>query len=883
MRAIKFSIFFLALAVLFSSSAYAQCNTRTGEGCITGRSSGTYNNSETTYAKGVRTNEAGYDVYPQRVSHNSGSPTYSESNRSYSYSREERISRGSGYAPAETAPSRYEAQSQKTAQSGYYNPKDGSIFPGGSCDRGKCNKDGSMFGGSCSIPKGKCMKACKQKCTSPFGRSCERSCRPCLQCNSGSTRQVVQTEEDVYQTVFLQNYIVKQQDEVYDAIHKCKDLAPIELKFVDFRIKKDRGFKGFSERLGNYRFRIFGCRRFDKHAMLNQGRIIQKDLQFIRIFDDMVSDCLDIIKTPNDLCLPNNNKPIPEYVLTAEITDYFMNICDKYNWDEAKKEDLRSGSSEMTVTWRLTNVTGTEVVWKGESVGYAELSEGEFNGEIVLMERAFADAVNSLRQLPGFEAQLAKRVSAEELARQRQELIELERIANPVKCQFQEEIRIAETRKECGIKTVCTEIDTCSEILVIETERATIDETCGVQSTGHQIVEDSGSSSTASISSQKTEIDENSGVLSSGQGGIGETVTTTTTETVSIDENSGVLSSGQGGMEDSITISRDETMIDEASGISSSGSGGLDETITFEVVDNIIDENSGMLSSGIGENSGSLSAGAFDDELWIDLPIDNSAALLEFTGETGDADGADSLCIVDREPYETLSAENVYKMRSAIVNISNINGKKGSGLIVSNQFILTSADLVTKDHNRYDIETINGVQLKASAFRINPNKNIALLILDEKTRYNPLPLNLYLPETGRSGYLTLGMLNKENVKGKLEDRARVVGYRYTENVGSEIIVNTDVQRTTVGGALIDSQGTISGISHTERGTEDGNDLFLPITSALKSVGLSICGKEFPEQVQTQWYERSTTKPIAKAIDSYKAPKAPEKMDDEEVK
>lgn len=54
-------------------------------------------------------------------------------------------------------------------------------------------------------------------------------------------------------------------------------------------------------------------------------------------FEDKVSDCYNIVKIPNDVCLSGVNKPLPEYVLTAEITDYFMNLCDEYDWKDAEK------------------------------------------------------------------------------------------------------------------------------------------------------------------------------------------------------------------------------------------------------------------------------------------------------------------------------------------------------------------------------------------------------------------------------------------------------------------------------------------------------------------------------------------------------------------
>ena len=54
----------------------------------------------------------------------------------------------------------------------------------------------------------------------------------------------------------------------------------------------------------------------------------------------------------------------------------------------------------------------------------------------------------------------------------------------------------------------------------------------------------------------------------------------------------------------------------------------------------------------------------------------------------------DSLCIVDRPPYDVLSPENLYKVRASVVEISNTAGKKGAGLIISESFVLTSANIV---------------------------------------------------------------------------------------------------------------------------------------------------------------------------------------------
>jgi len=544
---------------------------------------------------------------------------------------------------------------------------------------------------------------------------------------------------------------------------------------VDFRLKNGMDNNGYSRKLGKYRFRIFGCRRDTKNAILNEGRILEKDMSFIEIFDDMVSDCYKVVKTPNDLCL-RADSPLPEYVLTAEITDYYMNLCDEYNWDEAKKEDKRIGSSEMTVVWRLMDLTKTNVLWKGKSVGYGEVEDGEYNGEIVLIERAFADAVDNLRNLPGFEDQLSKRLSPEELQRQRNALIDMQRQMDPVKCQFSEEIKV---------------------------------------------MEDSGS-------------------VSSGYG-----------------MNEGWINVPEAKMVDGQVV--------ENSGSASSGFGAAEGGNVTEIITTggVVTEDSGVVSDG---------AAMYEVEAVEPLPSDMSAMI-----------ESDSLCIREQPDYDNMGPENVYKVRTAVVSVANAKGKKGAGLLISEQFVMTSADLVDRSNNSYALETINGKKLKARAFRINPKKNTALLVLDKPTQYTPLSLNLELPAVNKDNFMTLGLLNFTEGEGEgyLETGGKVSGYRYDEDGTSQIVIDTFVQSATIGGVLIDEKGRITGMAHTSRPIKDGPDLFLPIETAMKSLGVGICGKEFPQpkpKPQKSWRQKSVAPLIENTVQ-----KAPEAMDVRERK
>lgn len=724
--------------------------------------------------------------------------------------------------------------------------KDGSIFPGGECT--SCNpkdKDGSIF------PGGSCVNCPTTKCV---------NCEP--------------------KKPAVRSYEVAYDDEIYKSVYRdCKNFAPITLEYVDFRIKKGRQYTPYTTKLGQYRFRIFGCRRFEKDAILNQGRIMQKDMKFIPIFNEMVGNCYPIRKMPSGLCLETSPSPLPEYILTAEITDYYMNLCDEYDWDKSAAEDKRTGSSEMTVTWRLMDITKTNVYWKGTSTGYGEVSDGEYNAEIRLVEDAFADAVSNLRNLPGFEKQLATRVHPDELAAERQALIEAERISDPVRCKFEPEIKKAEASEFSSLQEMteqnvlpadenysicamtpgqldekgqplpmCQMVPVTQEVLEIPA-----DDTLQIAEVPGDVVL---LETVDVVEAPVTEIVEDSGVISNG--GITKMLPEIGTETLVMPPETG-------------TIEEEAGVIIDGSGINETG--GALSASEFEPEKPQIEESSGIIDSG----SGSKDTVAVVDDSWIDIDSERREAAEQAFFASGN-----SLCIIDRNPYDKLTPENLYKVRASIVSVTNGNGKRGAGLIVSEQFVLTSADLIVKDNNRYNLETINGGKLKATAFRINPSKNTALLVLDEKTKYTPLSLNLDLPDVGQNGFLALGLLDIdgsfENGEGYLDNAGTVSGYRYSDEKGAQIIIDTFVQTVTIGGALIDEHGTINGFAADGKKTDDSPDLFIPTETALRSLGLSICGKPFTDKSPWQKY-----KPLTEAILKNSGPKDPAVMDVNERK
>lgn len=816
---------------------------------------------------------------------------------------------------------------------------EGPIFGDNDCTRRTCG--GAMFG----------------------PQTCKRIKLPCEDCGD--------QPKPVKPRPHIKNYVTLEEDIFQTIHHRCGDFAPLQLEWVDFRIKKGRD-RTYSRRLGNYRFRIFGCRRDQRHAVLNEGRIIQKDMEFIRIFEDKVSDCYNIVKIPNDVCLSGVNKPLPEYVLTAEITDYFMNLCDEYDWKDAEKANLRTGSAQMTVTWRLMDLSKSNVLWKGESNGYSEVPDGEYNAEMILIERAFADAVDNLRQLPGFEDQLAVRQTPEDLEAQKQALIAMERMNDPVKCQYQPEIKQAQTlcplQENGGTAAdgqMCT-AQTEPELLSICPAdnpdcSGSIEELGGSAGNG-QYAQDNQTlildqpaqdySDTEVAVAEVTPVEESGDMIDMGgnlnarEAEIADAAAKAENRTVQFDEFGNAIELS-GGAEDSGTppdfcpldadgnpqcgeqITVEEGNYEEEYACED---GNFCEPSMFEFLHEedrscspspvpfLHKENRGCEPSIFDDLFGTKPSCALEEEQEImvedfieqpycqpesDLYIEESGGfeesgnfveedggVIDFGGavetdgqswtaldmppeETQDMIERNQLCVVNRGPYDKLTPENIYKVRASVVGVTNANGMKGAGLLISDQFVLTSADLIVKDNNRYRLKTINGVELSGRAVRINIKKNTALILLDEKTQFTPLSLNLELPEIGTGGYMALGLLeDSEGGEGYLDNNGKVSGYRYSDEKGAEIIVDTFVQTVTVGGALIDEHGTINGMSHAGKKFEDGPDLFIPITTAINSVGLEICGQEN----KAPKVPMAVIKPVSTAIDGFTGSKEPKPMD-----
>lgn len=131
------------------------------------------------------------------------------------------------------------------------------------------------------------------------------------------------------------------------------------------------------------------------------------------------------------------------------------------------------------------------------------------------------------------------------------------------------------------------------------------------------------------------------------------------------------------------------------------------------------------------------------------------------------------------------------KIRGSVVEITNAKGKKGMGLVISDSFVLTSAGLVNKLQNTYDVKTINGDVLKAKAVRVNPSKNTALMHLEKPVTYTPIALNLDLPpidqEATLAGAAGQGTAKRRRLYGRQRQNLRLPLFRYARHRNYRLI------------------------------------------------------------------------------------------------
>lgn len=598
-------------------------------------------------------------------------------------------------------------------------------------------------------------------------------------------------------------------------------LAPIKLEYVDFKINRNRTVDEWGKDIGRYNFKLFGCKRAEKNVVLNEGRAMRRDMKFDNVFFEELNELFPVIVRRDNPYFPYSigaERPglLPGYVVTAEIKDLFINVCDQYDWRTRTYSHLRGGSSEIKVLWRVMTPFNRKLYWEDVTSGYAEVQTPVRDGEIRLIEKAFADALIRLVGMPGFIETMRRVPDADELNKAKAEFDALAYEHKKYK-KLQSSYRrnrikfYSERKRE-------RDLDTLEHRML----------------SGQDLPEDG-----LVHDIRNRSLDDLERMLKNGEELSPE-------ELARLGALRRALSSGEKGRNGDGRGLTDETGSGVAGrGLSDQSDGGVYAHMLKDV------ETNGVLARLLKEPP--LEKGILG-RLLPTLPLVKNIEGYTLASDLSRADSRKTgflvspvdgwITINNQKPFRYLSPMRLYRIRSSVVAVSN-EEQVGSGLVISPSLVLTNYDIAHKT-TFVKTEFLDGRVVSSMVLRLNKDKDVALLYMPptEFDKYNwPVPLRLDLPDVGEPFY-AIGTPMRGGFEGAM-DKGKVAGYRFGDS-GVEILTNTNVQSVTLGGILVDENGNAVGLAHAGKSLIESRDGFIPVGDAFDALKIRIRDRDMDE-------------------------------------
>ena len=596
-------------------------------------------------------------------------------------------------------------------------------------------------------------------------------------------------------------------------------LAPIKLEHVDFKINRNRTADEWGKDIGRYNFKLFGCKRAEKNIVLNEGRAMRRDMKFDNVFFEEMNELFPVIVRKDNPYYPYSisaERPdlLPGYVITAEIKDLFINVCDQYDWRTRTYSHLRSGSAEIQVLWRVMTPFNRKLYWEDVTRGYAEIQTPVRDGEIRLIEKAFADALVRVIGMPGFIQTMRSVPNPRDLEKAK---AEFEALAYEHK--KYKKLQSSYRRKRM--------------IFYSERERErTLDDlekiTGGGRNLSGELGKDDGALHT---------LEELERMLAEGEA----------LDSKQLERLKQARQQVLGGSDLSGRELADNSAVGGQAGRGlgdSMGSGILARGLTDK------DDGSGFYARLLKEPP--LERGLFGRI----LPVIPLARFFEGYTLSSGLEKEDSklgfvvspvdgwITIDNQKPFRYLSPIRLYRIRSSVVAVTN-EEEVGSGLVISPSLVLTNYEIAQKT-TFVKTEFLDGRVVASMVLRVNKDKDVALLYMPpaEFDEYNwPIPLRLDLPEVGEPFY-AIGTPMRGGFEGALE-KGKVAGYRFSDT-GVDILTDTNVQSVSLGGVLVDENGNAIGLAHAGKSLIESRDGFIPVGDAFDALKVRIRDRDMDE-------------------------------------
>lgn len=179
-----------------------------------------------------------------------------------------------------------------------------------------------------------------------------------------------------------------------------EELAPIRLDRVSFSLTR-------GQVIGSYRD-ASGCGAAKKiYWSSGQLKVQDEDLNDV-FFTALKRANYNVVGDPQQLFGDYAaDVPDPEYLVGGIVSAVNMDICDEYNSWYDRYLNRQNGIAAMDVTWQVFSTLERKVVYEAKTRGSGGLEAGVPDGEIAILESAFAAAAENLAADQGFHDLLA--------------------------------------------------------------------------------------------------------------------------------------------------------------------------------------------------------------------------------------------------------------------------------------------------------------------------------------------------------------------------------------------------------------------------------------------------------------------------------------------
>lgn len=609
-------------------------------------------------------------------------------------------------------------------------------------------------------------------------------------------------------------------------------LAPIKLEYVDFKIDRARTAEEWGKDIGRYNFKLFGCKRADKKLVLNQGRAMRRDMKFGDVFFEEMNELFPVVVAKDSPYYPYSVGDVPPgYLITAEIKDLYINVCDHYDWRTRVYSQLRSGTAEIKVLWRVITPYNRKLYWEDSTHGYARIEDPIRNGEVRLAEKAFADALVRLIGMPGFLETMRNKPDAAMLAQAKAAFEE----------QSAQHIRARDKLKSSYRRSRTTFYSERRRLRELETLKKLLPpEHSILDALGHEMADVHGLGGNLLTAAQKRQtaetVEDAYAALAPDEKSLYDRLSSFNGGEQLTDEEKAILARM---LQDEAKSGMFARLLQSGDGQGVYGRLLSDGDIERSLYGKVL--NSSPL---LRLFDGYLFAAEMDKEA-VDTLLDGdlSRQRNKYGFIVSPIDGW--ITINNQKPFRYLSPARIYRIRASVVAVSN-DEDVGSGLVIAPSLVLTNYS-VTKSSPYAKIEFLDGRVVPAMVLRVSKEKDVALLYMPpaQFNKYNWLiPLRLDLPDVGEKFY-AIGTPMRGGFEGALEN-GKVAGYRYMDS-GVDILTTTNVQSVTLGGLLVDENGNGIGLAHAgESLTDSRRDGFIPIGDAFDALKVRILDRDMDE-------------------------------------